>query len=613
LKSNQLNTVSLKFTNKYVSNSAGFHRFEDPVDHEVYLYTHLEPFFCHRWFPCFDQPSIRAPLKLSVVTPDPTWSVVSNDTIVQTMQLQSHIAQSLLAQEGLTDAVERAGVPADGNLVTFEASPAISTYIYGLAAGPYCRFENSSGFKVPMSVYCRRSKAPHAEARERFRLIETAIGFFEELFSTPFPFKKYDQVFVPEFRISGMENVGVVILRDSFLRPAEEKTFFEFQMWYKVAIHELSHMWFGDLVTMKWWNDLWLKESFAEFCTCVCATECAALDYVKDPEQFHLHFLTEALNEDVRRTTHPVQQTIVHTNDAVNNFDKICYRKGACFLLQMDHILGREVMRDGIKTYFSKFAMKTATLDDFLECLQLALTKKMQNFDLKQWATSWLTKAGVNALEAEIQKRDDTFVININQSMPVHGDPVYHEQVIDVALYDKDCNPRVVADVRVQSAPQTKDAVTGLEQLPCAVLVNANNKGYCRTVIDPHSLPFFLENLSSIEDSLNRSLIWRVLCDNMKLGVISAEQFIVCVEKHLIKETEEITMSVVLATLQFVLKFLVDERQEHAIALHMVFLEKLEKNCPTKSMEVLVLNEMITLMQYFPSAAEMAVQWFTEG
>jgi aminopeptidase N len=165
---------------------------------------------------------------------------------------------------------------------------------------------NTSGYKVPMKIYCRKTKKTLAEAEERFNTIEIAIDFFEEFFSCPFPFKKYDMVFVPEFRINGMENVGIVIMRDTFMRPAEEKTFFEYQQWYKVAVHELSHMWFGDLVTMKWWNDLWLKESFAEYSTIVCLTECERFKYVKCPHQIGLHFLWEALNDDTKRTTHPI-------------------------------------------------------------------------------------------------------------------------------------------------------------------------------------------------------------------------------------------------------------------------------------------------------------------
>ena len=193
-----------------------------------------------------------------------------------------------------------------GNLFVFDKSYPISTYLYGLSVGPYCCIENFNEFKIPMKNYCRKTKREHADAKERFKTIQIAIEFFEEFFDTPFPFRKYDMVFVPEFRINGMENVGIVIMRDTFMRPHEEKTFFEFQQWYKVAVHELSHMWFGDLVTMKWWNDLWLKESFAEYCTMVCLQECPGFSYVKNPHQIGLHFLWEALNDDTKWTTHPI-------------------------------------------------------------------------------------------------------------------------------------------------------------------------------------------------------------------------------------------------------------------------------------------------------------------
>ena len=289
--------------------------------------------------------------------------------------------------------------------------------------GPYVSIPNLSDYRVPMTIYCRKTKAHIAEAEERFRTIQIAIDFFEEFFSCAFPFKKYDMVFVPEFRINGMENVGVVIMRDTFMRPAEEKTFFEYQQWYKVAVHELSHMWFGDLVTMRWWNDLWLKESFAEYSTIVCLTECQGFSYVKCPQQLGLHFLWEALNDDTKRTTHPIQMTINHTNDANNMYDKICYRKGACFLKQIDHFVGRDIMREGIKLYFREFSFKTVVLQDFINCLKKALTLRLKPIDLQQWVDSWLTKSGVNELDAVIEsKANGKFAIHISQREPRNGD-----------------------------------------------------------------------------------------------------------------------------------------------------------------------------------------------
>lgn len=170
-----------------------------------------------------------------------------------------------------------------------------------------------------------------------------------------------------------MENVGLVVLRDTFLLPENEKTYFESQMWIKVAVHELSHMWFGDLVTMEWWNDLWLKESFADYCTSVCLEECEALRYVKNPRLTVQHYLTEALGDDTRKTTHPISVTVNHTNDAINVFDKICYRKGACFLKQIDYFLGRNIMKQGIKLYFQQYKFQNTTLENFISCLQEAL------------------------------------------------------------------------------------------------------------------------------------------------------------------------------------------------------------------------------------------------
>ena len=454
-----------------------------------------------------------------------------------------------------------------------------------------------------MKIYCRKTKRELAEPDEKFRTIEIAINFFEKYFSCKFPFKKYDMVFVPEFRINGMENVGIVIMRDTFMRPQEEKTFFEYMQWYKVAVHELSHMWFGDLVTMKWWNDLWLKESFAEYSTIVCLTECEEFSYVKNPNQIGLHFLWEALNDDTKRTTHPIQVTVNHTNDAINMYDKICYRKGACFLKQIDVFVGRHIMREGIMIYFRDFKFKTTTLQDFINCLKLALQKNQLKLDLQAWVDSWLTKSGVNELTPRIVHNDldNSYSIDIIQSLPRNGDKIYHEQKLEVVVYDQDVNQRTVENVHIQGEALTREKVSVFKNKPCAILVNGNLKGYCRTVLDQESLHYFLQNLSKVKDDLNRSYIWRTLWDNLKIKVLTGEQFLQCVLDHFLPETEEYTMPVIIQTIQVILKYHLSDRPDlktfYQNSLLALFKAKLATHCPTKSMEVLLLQEIVqTLM-----------------
>ena len=233
-------------------------------------------------------------------------------------------------------------------LFEFKDSPATCTYLYGFDAGNFSIIDNDKkDFPVPIRIGIRRSKIKYLDPREFFRLLESAIQFFETFFSTKFPFHKYDNIFVPEFRIRGMENIGMINMTDKYFIPKFEVTEKQKFEYLKVVVHELSHMWFGDLVTLKWWNDLWLKESFADYSAGVCLEALGSKfkKVILNPEQTFIHFLTEALPEDHSPTTHSVQVEVRDTNEAVNVFDKICYRKGALFLRQLAYYVGQDVLK----------------------------------------------------------------------------------------------------------------------------------------------------------------------------------------------------------------------------------------------------------------------------
>jgi len=221
-----------------------------------------------------------------------------------------------------------------------------------------------------MRIFVRQSKADYLDSAEVFRLISEGIVFYRELFGYDFPFVKYDMIYVPEFRIGAMENVGAVTFTDRVLIPRDERTdTTNFRHAY-VHLHELSHMWFGDLTTMHWWNDLWLKESFADFCSVTCMSETASIRArYPDPELLLLRFTASALFADLKPTTHPIQVGIKHTGDAANAFDAISYEKGASWIKTMDYFVGRKSLQAGLAQYVSKFAYKNTVLDDLVECL----------------------------------------------------------------------------------------------------------------------------------------------------------------------------------------------------------------------------------------------------
>jgi aminopeptidase N len=291
------------------------------------------------------------------------------------------------------------------SLFEFEDSDAISTYIYGMDAGPFTYVKNDQEFEhVPLGIGIRKSKIKYLDAREFFRIMEGAIRFYIDFFGTPFPFKKYDNIFVPEFRIRGMENVGMINMTDKYFKPkVEVSTSIRFE-YLKVLVHELAHMWFGNLVTMKWWNDLWLKESFADYCAGTCLISMAPKfkkSYL-NPDQSFLHFQTEAIKEDTLPTTHPVQVQVRDTNEAANVFDKICYRKGACFIRQIAYYIGEDVLKTGMKLYFSKYKMANTEFSDFMNCFQEAAKGSNVELDLMQWLNTWLQTSGINTLTPEV-------------------------------------------------------------------------------------------------------------------------------------------------------------------------------------------------------------------
>jgi len=436
------NTVSFHFKNTYVSNSAGLHYYRDPQDQGVYIYSHLEPFFCHRFFPCFDQPDIRAPLKLSVISPQKEWNVIGNGVEKsRALPLAETEAQKTLAD---LDLLVPEGGSDKGWLWDFEESPPISSYIYALCAGEYKQINNTDkDAPTPMRIFARKSKLDFVDDKV-FGVIKTGIAFYEDLFARKFPFAKYDLIFCPEFRISAMENVGAITFSDRYLMPKDEQTDFIKMLTSYIHLHELAHMWFGDLTTMKWWNDLWLKESFADFCSATCMIENPDLNSVyPHGKQLFMNFITAALDADLAPTTHPIQTPILHTGDATSAFDMISYRKGASWIKTMDNYIGRESTRKGLQKYVELYAYKNATLDDLVKCFEEAHREIEPNSNLKEWTNSWLKYSSPNQISAVVKDG----AIALEQTFAKHGDKEYRAQRVDVLVWTNE-NPSTPLEIK---------------------------------------------------------------------------------------------------------------------------------------------------------------------
>ena len=413
------NVVEIAYTNEYDHIGAGLHQFVDPEDGEEYLYTHFEPYDAHRLLPCFDQPDIKASLDLTVTAPS-EWEVAANYPVVSSTD----------AGEGRTTHV-------------FTETPRISTYLFAFIAGPYKRYEDTwsdAAGETSLGVLCRESIAPYFDPDEFFQVTRDGLTFFSEFFDFRYPFDKYDQVFVPEFNMGAMENVGCITFSERMIfrdPPTEIQRLNRAE----VVLHEMAHMWFGDLVTMRWWNDLWLNESFATYMAYL-AMEHATRWSESAWSAFHARMKAWAYEQDQLPTTHPIAGEVPDTDATFLNFDGITYGKGAAVLKQLVAFLGEDGFRDGMRDYFRTHAWGNTTLADFLAALERGSGR-----ELGRWSEAWLETAGVNTIAPQWDVAEGAVnSFTIQQTAPSEH-PTLRPHRTEIAVYD-----------RSDSGPQLRDA-----------------------------------------------------------------------------------------------------------------------------------------------------------
>eukprot|EP00347_Sterkiella_histriomuscorum_P001356 403372348 len=559
LNINKMNHITLKFKNTYVDNSAGLHKYVDPVDKEVYIFSNLEPYYCNRWFPCFDQPSLRASLKLTVISPEQLWQVVSNGKKTQTLPLSNQSGLQLLEDLGCEEfsTYYDAGARTQALVHNFEETPHIGTYVFGLFCGRFKCFIDNEIENVPMRIFVSQSKSHYLNAKELFRTIQAGLTYFEDFFGIKFPFSKYDQIFCPDLRVLGMENVGAVALNENeFLVPHEEMTENKRFTLAFTALKELAHMWFGNLVGMKWWSDLWLKQSFAVYMAASCMIESKEFESYANTDQIFVKLLFNAVNSDIKSTTHPIQAPVKHTIDAENVFDSISFDKGASYIKMMNNFVGRDAFKFGLKEYFAKYKFQNTELKDFINCLQMGSARTGSNQEIRLWAHNWLTKSGINQVIPVIEKNLDkgTYTLSIKQTSSQFGDPILKEQIIDIALYDNNGNERIIKNIRLRQMEITPNVLEGrLDEFPAAILLNANNKGYCRVILDHQSQQFFLNNLSMIQSKVNRGYIWKKLFDQVRNKLLQPQDYLECLFTHFLNEDSEVMIPMILAETNHIL------------------------------------------------------------
>ncbi|MFS2241182.1 aminopeptidase N [Microbacterium sp. OR16] len=508
----------------YSRSGEGMHRFHDPVDGETYLYTQYEPADSRRVMACFEQPDLKAAYTFRVVAPA-GWHVLSN-------QSPAHVVSGIGVQT-----------------VEFAPTLPISSFITSVAAGPYARIDGEwmrDDQRIALGVLCRASLAEHLEADEILEVTRQGLDFFTDVFAYPYPWGKYDQIFVPEYNLGAMENPGLVTFTEAYIsrgaatdaqRGARANT----------ILHEMAHMWFGDLVTMRWWDDLWLKESFADYMGTHASA--AATRFTDAWARFANSRKTWAYRQDQLPTTHPIVADIPDLEAAKLNFDGITYAKGASVLKQLVAFVGEEAFFEGARRYFAAHAFGNTTLGDLLDQLEAASGQP-----LRDWSRSWLETSGVSALWLETDAEGRRVIVQDS------GEVAPRPHRLRVGLYDVVDGTLALRERIEVTVDQERTEV----QIPDAdlILLNDEDLTYAKVRLDERSLSTVAASLSTMSDDLARGLIWSSLWNATRDGELAATRYLEIVRAHAPAEPNVALLSATLLNAAFAIgHYVVDDER----------------------------------------------------
>ncbi|MGH3206776.1 MAG: aminopeptidase N [Trebonia sp.] len=482
----------------YSRSGEGLHRFADPADGNVYLYSDLETFDAHRIYACFDQPDMKAHYELVVHAPQ-EWTVVSN------------MAPEI---EG--------GVDVGGGARSwhFPPTPLMATYITHASAGPW-HVVRSEHDGIPLGIFCRQSLARYLDPDEIFEVTRQGFDFYHAAFGIKYPFGKYDQLFVPEFKEGAMENAGAVTFLEDYVFRSRV-TDFSREARGETILHEMAHMWFGDLVTMRWWDDLWLNESFATWAG--TEAQAKATRWSHSWTTFTTAWKAWACKQDQLPSTHPIAADIPDIHAVEVNFDGITYAKGAAVLKQLVAYVEYDNFLAGVRKYFAAHAFGNATLADLLSALE-----ETSGRDLGSWSHEWLETAGVNTLRPSysIDAEGRFTAFSVLQSAPP-SHPTLRSHRIAIGLYS--LSPEGLVRVSSVETDVTGDwtpvpALVGVQR-PDLVLINDDDLTYAKIRLDPHSLQTAIASIGSFTSSLPAALVWAATWDMVRDGEMPARDYV---------------------------------------------------------------------------------------
>ncbi|ACF45703.1 aminopeptidase N [Prosthecochloris aestuarii DSM 271] len=479
------NTLEITYTSLFDNTGSGFHKFHDPEDNEEYMHTDFEPYDAHCLFPCFDQPDIKASYQLTVNGPS-KWTYIHNTLPEHTQTNDDEVT------------------------IAFKRTPLFSTYLFALVVGPYTRWEERYK-QIPLGIYCRKSLAKYMDQDNIFAITREAMATLVDYFDYPYPYDKYDQVFVPEFNFGAMENVGCVTFSEHYIFR-NKKLYSEHLNRANTITHEMVHMWFGDLVTMKWWNDLWLNESFADYLSYFAMSKGKLFSDALE----HMYARKEwAYQQDQYATTHPIAASARDTIEAFSNFDGISYSKGASVLRQLQYYIGDEAFRASIGHYFKRFAEQNTTLDDFL-----SIMSENSGIDIVAWSHQWLETTGVNTLLSRIKNGR----LMIEQQGSANNNLI-RQHAIEFTGY-RQSNGALVENETKKIIINGKTAEAPLKLDTAFVILNTHDHDYVKVFYSNDAIAIARRSLHTIEDPFARRLVWGSLWQMVRDNALAPTEFI---------------------------------------------------------------------------------------
>ena len=534
---------------EYTNTGEGLHRFVDPVDGEVYLYTQFEVPDSRRVFAVFEQPDLKATFQFTVTAPA-AWEVVSNSPTPVPEVLEG-TASSASGHRSAT-ATWR-----------FSPTPILSSYVTALVAGPYAvvrsELTSSDGRVIPLGIFSRKSLSQYLDADYIFEKTRQGFEFYEKHFAYPYPFEKYDQLFVPEFNAGAMENAGAITFTETYVFRSKVTDAVK-ERRVVTILHELAHMWFGDLVTMKWWNDLWLNESFAEWASTLATAE--ATEWHEAWTTFNAMEKSWAYRQDQLPSTHPVVATINDLEDVQVNFDGITYAKGGSVLKQLVAWVGLDEFMAGVAAYFKKHEYGNTELSDLLAELE-----KTSGRELTSWSKLWLETAGVNTLRPVFEVDDAGAFTSFAVLQEAAADyPTIRPHRLAIGLYNLR-GGKLLRDHRVEiDVDGERTEVPSLvgQAKPDLVLVNDEDLAYAKIRLDEGSLAVAMEHLEDIDNPLARSIVWGAAWDATRDAEASPSDYVQLVLNNIAAETESTTVRTTLTQLLTVARYYVDPSRRAA-------------------------------------------------